>query len=422
MSIGLDLVYAAGAVVSCPVWGWQILRTGKWRTDWGGRLGRADAKPQAAERKRLLIHTVSVGETNLVRLLVEMLARERPDLDIVISATTNTGVARAEQLYGAKHAIVRYPLDFSCAVKRFLDAVRPDAVALVENEVWPNFVEACERRAIPVCVINGRLTQRSHKRYAMLRPIVRRMYGRLAAVAAQTSEYAARFIDLGVPAERVHVLDTMKWDTAQVQDAATVAGAEELAREMGIDRTRPLIVAGSTGPGEEELLIETCPREAQLMLVPRKPERFEEVAALDASIVRRTRPLTARHSRLFLLDTMGELRKAYALADVCLVGRSFLRLYGSDIMEPVALGKPTVIGPHHADFADAVAALRDAGGLIVTDEPGRVAAELLADHPRAAELARRGVKVIRSRQGSTRRHADLLAQLLAAPASPLGSR
>ncbi len=416
MSIAMDLLYVAGAVASSPVWGWQMLRTGKWRTDWGGRLGNAKTPQRRnAKTRRLLIHTVSVGETNLVRLLVEMLEREQPEVEIVISATTNTGIARAEQLYGARHAVVRYPLDFSCAVRRFLDAVRPDAVALVENEVWPNFVEACRKRDIPVCVINGRLTERSHRRYALLRPIVRRMYGRLAAVACQTPEYAARFTDLGVPDDRVRVLDTMKWDTAQV--AEHVAGADRLAAEMGIDRGRPLIVAGSTGPGEERLLLDTCPRDAQLVLVPRKPERFDEVAALDPTIVRRTKPDT-RHptpdARLFLLDTIGELRKAYALADVCLVGRSFLGLYGSDVMEPVALGKPTVIGPHHADFADAVATLRDAGGLIVTDAPGRAAAELLADRTRATELARRGVAVIRSRQGSTRRHAELMLQLLRA--------
>jgi 3-deoxy-D-manno-octulosonic-acid transferase len=414
MSIGMDLLYAATAAVSAPVWGYNLLRTGKWRTDWAGRLGNPTIPPRRhPSTKRLLIHTVSVGETNLVRLLVEMLERDAPDVDVVISATTNTGIDRAKQLYGAKHAVVRYPLDFSCAVAWFLDAVQPDAVALVENEVWPNFVEACERRRIPTCVINGRLTERSHKRYAMLRPIVRRMYGRLTAAAVQTPDYAARFVDLGAPEAAVHVFDTMKWDTAQIADH--VDGAESLAAEMGIDRSggRPLIVAGSTGPGEEKLLIDTCPRDAQLMLVPRKPERFDEVAALDPTMARRTRPRTPEQSsRIFLLDTIGELRKAYALADVCLVGRSFLGLYGSDVMEPVALGKPTVIGPHHADFADAVAALRNAGGLIVTDAPGRAVAELLADRAHAAELARRGVEVIRTRQGATHRHADLLLRLL----------
>lgn len=410
----MDLVYAAGAAVSSPVWGWNLLRTGKWRTDWRGRLGHVPAKPQAAG-KRLLIHAVSVGEANLVRMLVELLEREHPEVEVVLSATTNTGIARALQLYGERHAVVRFPLDFSRAVERFLDAVQPDAVALVENEVWPNFTEACARRGIGLCVINGRLSERSHRRYALLRPVVRRMYARLDAVAAQTPDYAARFVDLGTAADRVDVLDTMKWDTAHV--TREVEGSDALAVELGIDRTRPLIVAGSTGPGEEKLLLDACPSDVQLLVAPRKPERFDEVAALSPAIVRRTRP-DARpptpDTRLFLLDTLGELRKAYALADVCVVGRSFLGLYGSDVMEPVALGKPTVIGPHHSDFADSVAALRDAGGLQVIEAADlrRTLADLLADRDRASQLAKRGVEVILSRQGATQRHAKLLTRLL----------
>jgi 3-deoxy-D-manno-octulosonic-acid transferase len=178
-----------------------------------------------------------------------------------------------------------------------------------------------------------------------------------------------------------------------------------------------LIVAGSTAPGEDKLLIDTCPPEAQLLLVPRKPEWFAGVAALSPGIVRRTehpdgqsRPLDGQ--RLFLLDTIGELRKAYALADVVIVGRSFLGLYGSDMMEPIALGKPTIIGPHHADFADIMGALIAGEGIIVSAEPGKVAAELLADPTRARALAERGRRVILSRQGATERHAELLLRLM----------
>lgn len=418
MSVLVDMAYAAGLAVTSPVWAWNLARTGKWRTDWPGRFGRVGPAlpPPEPGRPRLLIHSVSVGETNLVRQLVALFEAEAPHVELVISATTNTGVARALQLYAPHHRVVRFPLDFSFAVERMLDAVAPGVVALVENEVWPNFTAACRRRGIGVCVINGRLSERSHRRYRILRPLVRGMYGRLDAVAAQTQAYADRFVDLGVPAPAVSVLDTMKWDTAVIADR--VEGSDQLAVELGLDRGRPLIVAGSTGPGEERLLIDTCPPDAQLLLVPRKPERFDEVAALDPAIRRRSRPCPhnpAPRTRLFLLDAMGELRKAYALADVCLVGRSFLGLYGSDVMEPVALGKPTIIGPHHADFADSVAALREGGGLIVSATPGADAAALLADRPRAAELARRGVEVIRARQGATRRHFDMLTRLLSRP-------
>lgn len=420
MGLGTDILYLLGAAASSPVWGLRLLSTGKHRTDWPARFGRTAPLPPGP--RTLLLHAVSVGEVNLLRLLVEQLRdRGGNSLRIVISVTTDTGIARARQLFGDRHAVVRFPFDFSPCVRRFLDAVRPDVVALAENEVWPNFTQECARRGIQVCVINGRLTQRSFSRYRLLLPVVRRMYRRLAAVAAQTSDYARRFTALGVAPQRVTVLDTMKWDTAQV--AHHVPGSEELALAMGIDRARPLIVAGSTAPGEDKLLIDTCPPHAQLLLVPRKPEWFEAVARLDPAIVRRTRhpdghtrPVDG--SRLFLLDTMGELRKAYALADVVIVGRSFLGLYGSDMMEPAALAKPTLIGPFHADFADTVAALVAGHGLLVTDRPGEQAARLLADPHAAGRLAENGRRVILSRQGSTARHADMLMRLLEQAATP----
>lgn len=392
-----------------------MLRTGKWRTDWPSRLGRCTVRA-ASGRPTLLIHGVSVGEVNAVRQLVAML-RQTPDPPrIVISSTTDTGLAAARKSFAEHHDVVRYPLDFTFAVRRFLDAVRPDVVALVELEIWPNLVGECRRRGIDVCVINGRLSARSFKGYRRIRPLLRSTFASLAQAAVQSRAIADRFVAMGTPADRVQVMDTMKWDTAQLADG--VPGDQALADAMGIDRSRPLIVAGSTGPGEEKLLIETCPAEAQLLLVPRKPERFEEVAALDPVMVRRSqRPdggaaRTPAGDRLFLLDTMGELRKAYALADVVIVGRSFLGLYGSDMMEPVALGKPTLIGPHHSDFAHIMEALTDARGILVTDRPGQAAAELLADPERAAAMAARGREVIRARQGATRRHAQMLLQLL----------
>ncbi|HEX7009099.1 MAG TPA: 3-deoxy-D-manno-octulosonic acid transferase [Phycisphaeraceae bacterium] len=420
MSLSYDLAYTTAAVLGAPVWGYRLLRTGKWRTDWAGRFGRGPAlSPPPTGTRRLLIHAVSVGEVSAVRLLVEQLRQQQgPRVQVVISTTTDTGLARARRLFEPHHPIVRYPLDFTAAVNRFLDRVQPNLVALTELEVWPNFVAACCDRGIPVCVINGRLSQRSYENYRRLAALVRPTFARLAAVAAQTPDYAQRFIGLGVDPSRVQVLDTMKWDTAQIADA--VDGAAELARAMGIDPARPLVVAGSTGPGEEAMLIQQCPPQAQLLLVPRKPERFEEVAALAPGIVRRSRQPDGatppqQPGRLFLLDTMGELRKAYALADVVVVGRSFNGLGGSDPIEPVALGKPAIVGPDHHNFADVVDALRQQEGIWVTDHPHEAISTLLADRPRAQRLAQAGRQVIRARQGATDRHAQLLLRLLESP-------
>ncbi len=414
MGLALDGLYSIAAVVGAPAWAYRLLRTGKWRTDWPGRFGRCP-KIDSTGHNRLLIHAVSVGEVNAIRLLAEKLVQSDPTLEIVFSATTDTGLARAKQLFEPRHQVVRYPLDLTRCVRRFLDAVRPDAVALVENEVWPNFTEQCARRGIALCVVNGRLTTRSFKRYNLIRPIALPMYGRLNAAAVQTQTYACHFTKLGVPIDRIHVYDTMKWDTAKIADH--VDGAEELARAMGLDRSRQIIVAGSTGPGEEKLLINTCPPSAQLVLVPRKPERFEQVAQLATGMIRRTQHQDGSKraidgQRLFMIDTIGELRKAYALADAVIVGRSFLGMYGSDMMEPIALGKATIIGPHHSDFVEIVDALQSGGGIVATDDPGPVVADLLHDSQRAARLAQCGRDVISARQGATDRHVQLLRSVI----------
>lgn len=425
MGKGRDIVYAAGLGLASPVWGWKLLRTGKWRTDWSARMGRGDALADISAKpagvKRVLIHAVSVGEAALIGGLVEQLLARDAALEIVIASTTNTGAERARKMFGGLGRVrcVRYPLDFSGAVARFLDAVQPDLVATVELEVWPNFTDACVARGIPLVVVNGRLSEKSYKGYSKVRGLFAPTFAKLSQVAAQTEAYAERFKALGVPAERVAVLDTMKWDTAVIEDPADVAGMDELAGGMGIDRGRPVVVAGSTGDGEEAMLIEALagwPDGTQLVLVPRKPERFDAVAKLDAGIVRRSEKQPG-DGPVYLVDTMGELRKAYALADVAVVGRSFNGWGGSDPMEPVGLGIPTVIGPDHKNFADAVASLRDAGGIIVADSGVtglRDAVQaLLTDRAHAAGLSNAGRSVIRSRQGSTQRHADMILGMLA---------
>jgi len=413
-----DLLYAIGALVSSPVLAFGLLRTGKWRTDWRGRFGRAPRLPPDT-RPTLLLHGVSVGEINATRALVTRLDQsDGLPVRVVISATTNTGFDRAKELYGSNHSVVRFPFDFSWMVGRFLDRLHPSVVALMELEVWPNLAQECGRRGIPLVVINGRLSDSSFGTYRWARRWVRPMFRELAAVAAQTEEYARRFRELGTPPEKVTVTDTMKWDTVKLVDE--VEGAAELANALGIDPARPLVVAGSTGPGEEELLIRTKGDGVQLLLVPRKPERFEEVARLAPEMVRRSErpdgsspPGGEAPRDLFLLDTMGELTKAYALADVAVVGRSFVPLGGSDPIEPIALGKPTLIGPRHDNFREVVAALEETGGLTITDDPMPAAQKLLEDPVGAKAMAEAGRSVVRRRQGATDRHAALLRGFLA---------
>ena len=402
-----DAAYLAAVAATAPVWAWRMKRTGKLRTDWAARFGHGDELPPPAGT-RLLVHAVSVGEVNAVRHLVERIAAPGSGVEVVVAATTDTGFRRASELYGARHAVVRYPFDASWMVRRFLDRVRPDAVALGELEVWPNFVEECAARGIPVAVVNGRLSARSFRRYMRVRAIVAPTFRRLAAVLAQNDEYAARFAALGVPSGRVFVTGTMKWDTAQVADA--VPGAEELAAELGIDRARPLVVAGSTAPEEHALLRDALPAGAQLLCAPRKPEWFDAAAGDLPGCARRTAGTRGSGARLFLLDTIGELRKAYALADVIVVGRSFGALHGSDPMEPAALGKAVVCGPRMGDFRESLEALQ-AASAIEQVEPAALAASLAAlvgDRARREALGSRARATVLANQGATERTAEAL--------------
>jgi 3-deoxy-D-manno-octulosonic-acid transferase len=411
MRWSLDLLYALAAVLTAPIWFVRLVATGKLRSDWRGRFGWL---PRLAPTRRpcVLIHAVSVGEVNAIRLLVERLADHPHSPKVVISTTTNTGFARAASLFRERFEVVRYPLDFSFAVSWFLDAIQPDLVVLTELEVWPNFIAACGRRSIVACVINGRLTERSLRRFRWVRPLISPAFASLSAVAAQSDSYAERFAALGVPRDRLTVTGTMKWDTAEI--ANDVNGAVELAEAMGIDRSRPLIVAGSTAPDEHMLLHAATPPGVQLMCAPRKPEWFEQAARDLPGCVRRSGGARGGSSDRFLLDTIGELRAAYALADLVVVGRSFGELHGSDMMEPIALGKATIVGPAVADFQEVVDALRAGDGLVQTTREAlsEIIRSLLSDSDRRRELADNGRRVIRAKQGATDRHVLLIAAML----------
>ncbi|MFG0292644.1 MAG: 3-deoxy-D-manno-octulosonic acid transferase [Phycisphaerales bacterium JB050] len=416
----LDLIYAVVGVVTAPLW----MR--KTRGDWRQRFGhpaddqpgeRTGDPPRTEDTQRLLIHAVSVGEVNLTVPLVRALLAEPGRWSITLSVGTDTGIARARSLFAAMEGvqIERYPLDASWAVRRFLDRVRPEAVVLVELELWPNFLDACRRRGIPVGVVNGRLSERSFRGYRLLRPVLKRYFRSLTFAAVQDEAYAERFQAMGVPKDRLHVAGSMKWDSADLgvpEDAAS-----ELAEAMGIDRSRPLVVGGSTAPGEHELLVQAVEgTEAQILCAPRRPEWFDEAArVLGTATVRRSRPGEGDPSNgRFVLDTIGELRAAYALADIVVVGRSFGDLAGSDPMEPAALGKPVLIGPAHADFLDATQTLRQAGGLRVVeqDELADAIGALLRDEASRTRMGEAAAACVQSKAGATQRHVELIERYL----------
>jgi 3-deoxy-D-manno-octulosonic-acid transferase len=406
-----DVVYLLAALIYSPVLLLQKLRHGKTRLDWSARLGRGSALP-AATGPRVLVHAVSVGEVNAVRHFIAVLCKQLPGAEVVVATTTDTGLTRANTLFSPALSVVRYPLDLSGAVRRFLDRVRPDVIVLVELEIWPNMVAQAEQRGIPVAVINGRLSQRSARRYGLIKWLIRPVFSKIACAAAQSDEYAQRFRRFGVPNDRVYVTGNMKWDTADIADH--VAGADALAAALGIDRTRPLVVAGSTAPGEDRLLHDATPAGVQLLCAPRRPEWFDPAANVLDGCARRSQGKPGSATDRFLLDTIGELRAAYALADVVVVGRTFVDMGGSDMMEPIALGKATVIGPYVSNFASTVEALKQGDGVLSTTAEAlpNVLAELLQDAGKRAALAERGRVVIRNEQGASARNAALVIDVL----------
>lgn len=410
----LDLLYVPLVILTSPVW------ARKARGDWRARFGHGEPLG-AKSRPRVLVHAVSVGEVQALRALVPMLAERA---EVVVSVGTDTGIARARELFAQQAEVVRYPLDFSRSVRRFLDRVQPDAVALTELELWPNFMRACARRGIPVGVINGRLSERSFRGYRRWRWYLGRMFTQLAFAAVQDEPYAERFAHMGTPGDRIRVTGSMKFDAPGLDRAGEHrARGEELTRALGIDPTRPLVVAGSTAEDEESLLHEALARvapDAQLLCAPRHPQRFEDAARALPGCVRRSEAKqgtreVGRASR-FLLDTIGELGDAYAVADVVVLGRSFGTLHGSDPLEPAAMGRPIVMGPRAGDFKTPVELLERAGGIVRTDRLalGRVLGELLADTARRQRLGDAARACVAQNRGASERHAAMILDLLTA--------
>jgi 3-deoxy-D-manno-octulosonic-acid transferase len=387
-----------------------------------GEMPRRDAGPC------VLIHAVSVGELNAARGLIEQLRSRVSGVQIVITTTTQAGLARARELYADRSGfrVARFPLDFSWRIDRLLDQARPDVVVLMELELWPNWMKRCAQREIPVVLANGRITEPSYRRYQLLGPITSRMFGRLSFAFAQDDTFAGRFAGLGVPRDRLAVGGSMKFDAATID--SDVPGSDALAHDLGIDRTRDrVLVCGSTGPGEEAICLDLYRSLKQqhpslrLVIVPRKPERFGEVATLVESrgltCGRRSKGTTGE---VILIDTIGELRKAYALAEVVFVGRSLVdlgpRQHGSDMIEPAALAKPVVVGPFTGNFDQAVRAFVAADAMrVVLDAAGLEAmlATWLREPTEAQSLSLRAQDVVRRSQGATERVIDWIVRQLA---------
>ena len=425
LGILLDILYFLTLVLTSPFWLYRMVRYGRYRTDWAQRLGKVPIR--YGLQPVIWIHGVSLGEINAARMLVAEMHGQLPDFRIVISSTTATGMAAARRLFAPGHKVFRWPMDFTWCVRRALNRLRPDLVVLMEGEAWPNFLAACNRRDIPAVIVNGRMSpNKGYPRYKKLGRFAAKLFNRLTAIGVQDEVYAERFIELGVAAEKVHLTGMMKFDSIPVADS--VGGQDELAAALGLGGDDTLLVAGGTGPGEESILLEsfTALREdfpdLRMAIVPRKPERFDEVAILISEAgfrcIRRTLRPDGQKDELspdavILGDTMGELRKFYAIAKVVFVGRSLVPMGRSDMIEPAALGKPTCFGPHTFNFPQAERLCKHgctsvADGAQLTEQIRRWLAESAA----AEADGKRAQQYVRTQQGATRRNVELICHII----------
>ncbi|HEY1683372.1 MAG TPA: 3-deoxy-D-manno-octulosonic acid transferase [Tepidisphaeraceae bacterium] len=421
----LDVAYLLGLLLSSPYWLFQPKARRKFLNAWQ-QWGSRGFSPDP-NRPVVMIHAVSLGEMNATRALVQQLAAARDNLQFLITSTTETGLNQGKQIYANQPnvMVMPYPADLSFLVRRVLQRFLPAVVVLMELELWPNFLKVCRQKKIPVVLVNGRITERSFRRYQKIGVIARRMFRGLSVTCAQDEQYAARFIALGTDPATTQVTGTMKFDTAQL--ANSVAGDMQLAESLGIDRTQSLWVCGSTGPGEEEICLRIYRKlladfpQLGLVIVPRKPERFDEVAQMiereGFALLRRSRSDPPSDNRPVILgDTMGELRKFYSLGSVVFVGRTLVdqgeKQRGSDMIEPAALAKPTIVGRYTDNFRDAMDAFRQAEAIVEISSEGellKALQQLLRD---PSDIGVRAQTVVRKQQGATAKHVQVILQRL----------
>ncbi len=390
---------------------------------WWQRLGHVPGRAENAPRP-LWIHAVSVGETIAARPLVEALLKEEPGTPLIITGMTATGAERTLALFGEQATHYFAPYDLPHITNRFLKRLQPRALLIMETEMWPNWIAACEARRIPVALLNGRMSEKSAKGYLRFARLTRPMWSSLSWVAAQSEADARRFVQLGCAPERVSVTGSIKYD---------VSIPEGLPETLKVWRDSlaqsPVWVAGSTHIGEDELLLaahaallEAYPK-SLLILVPRHPERFARVAELaaDQGFAVQQRSVcgdqVAASTQVLIGDTMGELLTFYGLADWAYVGGSLVERGGQNPLEPALMAKPVIMGPWQYNFELICARLTEAGALMTVESSELPEALLkLAGSPElVGQKGLAAASVVAANRGALRR---IMAGVQALPAPP----
>jgi 3-deoxy-D-manno-octulosonic-acid transferase len=413
------LLYRALACLALAAYApYALLRSltgGRRLGDISGRLGRGSYPDLSGG---IWIHAVSVGELGVARNLLRALRRRLPQCSIGISVTTAAGRELAARTLSAEATVFSFPFELAGAVERALTRTRPALVLLTETEIWPLFLERAAGLAIPVALVNGRISTRSFARYGLVRRFLADSFSRIALFAMQSEEDAGRARALGAPPERVWNLGNIKYD---LSEGRPFADADRLARAAA---GRPVLVAGSTGEGEEELLLEAwsgLPHRPLLVLAPRRPERFDEVARIlekrGLLLVRRSSPPSAVGSPpdVYLLDSIGELASIYSAATLAFIGGSLVDTGGQNPIEAWAAGLPVIAGPHMENFHEVAEQGRALGVLVQAADPAQLSDLLekaLGDPEGTSRRGREAARFVAASRGAADRTAAAVLALV----------
>lgn len=400
---------------------WRSVRSPAYRKRISERFGLT---PSAIPAGAIWVHAVSVGESVAAQPLVERLLARYPDTPLLMTTTTPTGAAQVKRMFGDQvhHAYLPYDLPLFWSI--FFQRIQPRGLIIMETELWPNLLAHCESCQVPAILANARLSEKSAKGYRTFSALTVPMLQRLTAIAAQSGADGERFLQLGYPASQLVETGSIKFDVAITEDAAQPEQA--LRQQWGPQR--PVLALASSHDGEDELLLECYPRLAAanpglvLMLIPRHPERFDAVGQLvqqyGLTVHRRTdgdvSAAGAEHMQVYLADTMGEMLLLLSATDVVVMGGSFEPVGGHNPIEPAALGKPVLIGPHYFNFATIVAGLETHTALQVctAEQLNQVLQELFEHDERRSAMGAAGQHFVQGHRGAVDRLEQLVSQHL----------
>lgn len=421
-----NLVFPVAFLFLLPNFLLRMMRRGGYARDFAqrfGRYGKPEAALLAADGRPIWIQAVSVGELAVAFSFMEELRRRDPAIRFVLTTNTSTGHRLALQKVRAPDVTLYFPMDVPWVVPRVLRRIRPSAVVLVENEMWPNLIRYARKQGIPTLMINGRISERSFRGYCKIRFITRRLLPQIHAFCVQSAGDRDRLLALGAPPDRVEVAGSAKYDIGPTPPTAEVR-ARSVLDKIGVRPGDPVLVGGSTWDGEEEALLDLLPEvraahpRLMLVLVPRHAERREEVLAAirarNLTVVQRSRfpddaAPAAERPDVLLVDTTGELRGFYAAADLVFVGKSLTQTGGQNPVEPARDGKPVVVGPHMENFPAIAQDFREAGAWVQAGDAAELKAailRLLGDADERARLGGAAAALVARKAGATRLMAD----------------